>query len=88
MKLILLLLAIVGVVVAISMFAMWYLFLLGLILVVAAVSLSFWLTVFLVNGLTGSMELAQAIGIGVALLVFIGIAVWGIKRGTNLDASK
>ncbi len=79
MKLLLILLAL-GIIVLIgSMIVMWYVIVLGFILLIGIVSLSFWLTVMLVDALTNNIDLARDMGFVVAATILMGLVFLAYK---------
>lgn len=62
-----------------SVILMWYVLIFALTLLVILSGLSYWITFFLVEHLTGDTDLAGVMGISVAVVVFLGLIYWGYK---------
>lgn len=86
MKLLLLLFAFGVIFLLGSMIVMWYLFVLGFMLLIVMVILSYWLTFMLVDDLTDNVDLAQFIGICVAILAFVCIIILAYRWGEKIQS--
>lgn len=81
MKLILFFLALGAIVLIGSMIIMWYLFVLGFMLLVLLAGLSYLIIFTLTEQLTNNEEIAQIAGASITATIFLGAIIWAYKTG-------